>query len=313
VFEIGSIVCATAPSSRAFIAGRAVAGLGASGIFAGSLVVMTTIMPLHKRPIWQGMLNAVFGISSIVGPLIGGALTEKASWRWCFWINLPIGGLAGVIMLVMLHLKPASTENLPLKQKLKGLDGIGSALFASAVTMLLLALQWGGTSYAWHSATIIGLFVGAGIATITFVVWEVYLGDHALIPTSIMTNRNVILLSLGALFANGPFQTIIYYLPIWFQVLGASPIQSGVRYLPAVITDVLTSFVSGAIAMKTGHWKPLLLFGYAVISIGSGLLTTLYPGVSSARWIGYQILVGMGYPLAINMVCHSRTASFECY
>ncbi|PVI03884.1 MFS general substrate transporter [Periconia macrospinosa] len=301
VFEIGSIVCATAPTSRAFIAGRAVAGLGASGIFAGSLIVMTTIMPLHKRPIWQGMLNASFGVASIVGPLIGGAFTEKFSWRWCFWINLPIGGLAVAIILGMLKLKPAPAEQAPLFHKLKGLDGTGSALFAGAVTMLLLALQWGGTLYTWDSATIIGLFIGAGLIAIAFVVLEIHIGDQALIPSSIMTNRNVILLSLGALFANGPFQTIIYYLPIWFQVLGASPVQSGVRYLPTVITDVVTSFASGAFAMMTGHWKPLLLFGNAVISIGSGLLTTLHPGTSSGKWIGYQILVGMGYPLVINM------------
>ncbi|KAF2877682.1 major facilitator superfamily domain-containing protein [Massariosphaeria phaeospora] len=301
IFEIGSLICALAASSRTLIVGRAITGLGASGIFAGSLVVITTIMPLHKRPIWQGTLNATFGIASIVGPVLGGALTEGVSWRWCFYINLPIGGFAAAVIVILLHLKPAATEKVPLMQKLKGLDGFGFCLFAGSVTMLLLALQWGGHAYRWGSSTTIGLFVGFGITLPAFVAWQLYLGPHALIPPSIMKNRNIILLFLGALFANGPFQTIIYYLPIWFQVLGASPTSSAVKYLPTVITDVFTSLISGAIVMKTGHWKPFLLFGNAVISIGSGLLTTLHPGTSSSTWIGYQILVGMGYPLVINM------------
>jgi MFS family permease len=276
--------------------------VGASGIFAGSLVIITTIMPLHKLPIWQGTLNATFGIASLVGPIIGGALTEEISWRWCFYINLPIGGVAAAIITVLLHIKPAQTGNITLIQKLKGLDGVGFVLLSGAVTMLLLALQWGGHTYPWDSSTIIGLYAGFGLTLSTFVVWQLYLGSHALIPPSILTNRNVILLFLGALLSNGPFQTIIYYLPIWFQVLGSSPMSSGIKYLPTVITDVLTSLVSGAIVMKTGHWKPFLLFGNGILSIGSGLLTTLQPGTPSAKWIGYQILVGAGYPLIINMV-----------
>lgn len=127
IFEI---VCALAPTSETLVVGRAITGLGASGIFTGGLVVVTTIIPLHKRTVWQGTLNSTFVVASIVGPVLGGALTEYLSWRWCFYIDLPTGAVSAVVVLVFLKLKPASTENGPLTEKLKSLDAIGFILFA---------------------------------------------------------------------------------------------------------------------------------------------------------------------------------------
>ena len=303
IFEVGSLVCALAPTSNALIAGRAVAGLGASGVFAGSFILLTAIIPLHKRAIYTATMSSTFAIASIVGPVIAGAFTTHVTWRWCFYLNLPIGGFAAVLIFFIFSLKPAATENVPLSEKLKGLDAVGFMLFSGSIVMLLLALQFGGTYYAWKSSVVIGLLVGSGVTLIAFVPWQLHLQDNALVMPRIFKNRNAALIFIAAVFVNGPFQTIIYWLPVWFQAtLGVSPEASGVRYLPTVISDSLASVIGAGLAMQLGVWNPFLLFAYAMVSIGGGLLTTIHPGISNGHWIGYQIFGGIGYSLASNMV-----------
>ena len=310
IFELGSLVCALAPTSNALIAGRAVAGFGASGVFAGGFVLLTTIIPLHKRAIWTATMSSTFAIASIVGPVIAGAFTQKVTWRWCFYLNLPIGGFAAALILFLFRIKGAATEKASLLEKFKCLDGVGFVLFAGSITMLLLALQFGGTAYAWNSSVIIGLFVGFGLTMLTFIPWQMYLQDTALIPPRLFKYRNASLILSSSIFVNGPFQTIVYWLPIWFQVvLGVTPEASGVRYLPTVISDALASLIGAGIVMQLGVWNPFLLFAEAMVCVGAGLLTTLHPGISDGHWIGYQIFGGIGYSLASNLVSLTQKAS----
>ncbi|KAF2478181.1 MFS general substrate transporter [Lindgomyces ingoldianus] len=312
LFEVGSLVCALAPSSGALIVGRAIAGLGASGIFAGGLVILTTVIPLHKRAIWTGTMNSTFIIASIVGPVLGGALTQHVTWRWCFYINLPIGGFSALVVFLFCRIKHTISESSSIFQKLRKMDGIGFTLFAGAVTMLLLALQLGGpgSTYPWKSSQIIGLFVGSGVVISLFVAWVLYMEDDALIPPRLFANRNAALIFSSSLFSNGPFQTVIYWLPIWFQaVQSVSPTTSGVRYLPTVLSDVLTSVIGAGMAQQLGIWNPFLIFGESMVCLGGGLLTTLHPGISSGYWIGYQIFGGIGYSLIINMAHLGTQAS----
>lgn len=225
-------------------------------------------------------------------------------------LQLPIGGAAAVVFFFLVHVKPAETEKQALLAKLKSLDAVGFALFGGAITMLLLALQWGGVEYAWSSSVIIGQFVGFGVTMILFVFWIVYQGEGALIPPRLFTvNRNPALLCTAAFFVNGPFQIIIYWLPVWFQgVLGASPTSSGVNFFPTVIADVLAAFIGSAIVTQLGWWNPFLLFGEAMVCIGGGLLTTIYPDISGSHWVGYQIFGGIGYSLVSNLVSGLRTS-----
>jgi hypothetical protein len=219
-------------------------------------------------------------------------------------MQLPIGGAAAAIFFLLVHLKPAPTELQPIVAKLHNIDGPGLVFFAGSITMLLLALQWGGLEFAWSSSVIIGLFVGFGVVFIIFVAWIIFRGDQGLIPPRIFTvNRNPALICTAAFFVNGPFQTIIYWLPIWFQgVLGNSPTRSGVNFFPTVIADVLAAFIGSALASQIGWWNPFVILGPVTVSIGSGLLTTLYPTISDGHWIGYQILGGIGYSLSSNLV-----------
>ncbi|KAJ4357233.1 uncharacterized protein N0V89_001808 [Didymosphaeria variabile] len=302
VFEIGSLVCALAPNSNALIVGRAISGLGASGIFAGSLIIVATIAPLHKRPLLTGMTNGTFGASQIIGPLIGGAFAQNVTWRWCFWINLPAGGVSIALILLFLHLQTSPTEMGPLKTKIKNLDLLGFTIFAGAILMLLLALQWGGVTYAWSSSIVVGLLVGFVVVFAIFVASQWWMGDSALVPPKLFTFRTVVLAFGACLLGPGGVATIIYYLPIWFQaVQGATPISSGVRYLPSVISDVLTSIVGGGIVMNVGWYNPFYIFGVGILAIGSGLLSTLTPTTDAGKWIGYQILTGCGYSFMVTM------------
>ncbi|CAG8879306.1 unnamed protein product [Penicillium nalgiovense] len=170
IFEVGSAICGGAPNSKAFIVGRAIAGIGSAGIFSGATVIVAQIVPLAKRPIFVGLMGSIFGISSIIGPLMGGAFTDNVTWRWCFYINLPIGGFTMILRL----------------------DPLGSMFFLPSVICFLLALQWGGTAYPWSNGRIIALFVIAGVLLIVFVGVQIHLKKDATVPPHIFNQRSII-------------------------------------------------------------------------------------------------------------------------
>lgn len=152
VFELGSVLCGAAPNSTALIVGRAIAGMGAAGLSSGGITIVVHILPLAKRPAYMGAFGSIFGIATVAGPLLGGVFTSDVSWRWCFYINLPIGGLAMVIILIILKLpENRQIESLARKEKLLRLDPIGNIFLIPSIVCLLLALEWGGTSYVSQS------------------------------------------------------------------------------------------------------------------------------------------------------------------
>lgn len=213
IFEIGSLVCALAPTSTAFIVGRAIAGIGTAGLFSGSIVILSYTMPLEKRPLAFGLIGGMWGVASVAGPLLGGVFTEKATWRWCFYINLPIGGLA---MLFIFFLLTISRKNNPngdsLVKRILQLDLIGTAIFLPAIVCLILALQWGGAEYPWNSAKIIGLFVGFALMIIVFIGIQLWQGDKGTLPPKLFKNRNVVCAMLFACFFGAAFFPLLYYL-----------------------------------------------------------------------------------------------------
>ncbi|KAJ5591582.1 MFS multidrug transporter [Penicillium hispanicum] len=304
IFELGSLICAVATSSKMFIVGRAIAGIGTSGIINGAFTIIAGCVPMERRP---SMLGIVMGISQLglaAGPLIGGALTEYATWRWCFWINLPVGGLVA-IMLCFLHVpeqitKPkffTAIKSLPGK-----LDLVGFALFAPSAIQLLLALEYGGNQYAWHSSQVIGLFCGAGATFIVFLVWDYYQGDAAIIPFSIVRKRIVWSSCLTYGLLMGQMFCASYYLPIYFQgVRGATPTLSGVYILPSVLGQLFAALISGKLVERVGYYLPIIAGSAALMSVSNGLLSTLAPHTSTGKWIGYQILLGVARGLGLQM------------
>lgn len=304
VFELGSLLCALAVNSPMLIVGRAISGAGAAGCFTGAFCIVAVCIPLAKRAAYVGVLQSTFGIATIIGPILGGSLTQNASWRWCFWINLPLGAVTIVTLFFCFHPTKgdADVQSIPVLDKLKKFDFIGLVLFAPSVMMLLLAVQWGGTTRPWNSATITGLFVGSGLLSIVFMLWQVRQGDAAMIPPRLLKERSMLFSCTAEFFAMGAIYISIYYLPEWFQVVrDASSTQSGVMYLPLALSDVFAAIATGMSLKYVGYPNVYILMGTGLMAIGCGLLTTLHPDTSHTHWIPFQVLQGLGAGMTVSM------------
>ncbi|QIW94720.1 hypothetical protein AMS68_000238 [Peltaster fructicola] len=301
IFEIGSAICGAAPSSTAFIVGRAIAGVGSAGIMSGAVILMTNNVPLAKRPMWQGLFGAVFGIASVIGPLLGGAFTTNVSWRWCFYINLPIGG--AVLLVLVFILKPTEPfkPNTPFKQQLRQLDPLGTILLLPSLICLLLALQWGGATYAWSDGRIIALWVVFAVLFLAFIAVQVFMNETATIPAAIIKNRSIIAGMWWTFCLASGMMIFVYYIPIWFQAIkGVSAIQSGIDLLPMVLSLVLGSISSGIITGRIGYYTALAYTSAIIMPIGAGLISTFNVNTSTGTWIGFQIVFGIGLGMGMQ-------------
>ncbi|EAL86150.1 hypothetical protein LV164_003885 [Aspergillus fumigatus] len=295
LFEVGSAVCGAAPNSTAFIVGRALAGIAAAGIFAGSVVCIVYAVPLEKRPKIQGLFGAVFGLASIVGPLVGGAFTSHVTWRWCFYINLPCGGLAMAAIPFCLKVPDRNTTKVTWTEKLKQLDVPGMCCLVPGVVCLVLALQWGGQKYDWNNSRIIVLLTLMGVLLLGFVAVQILLTRTATIPLRIFSRRSIFAGVWATICIGASQYVFIYFLPIWFQsIKGVSAVDSGLRLLPLMLSMVAASILSGVTTQKVGYYTPLAIIGSCIMAIGAGLLTTLQIHTGHGKWIGYQILYGFG-------------------
>ncbi|KAK7967649.1 uncharacterized protein PG986_001926, partial [Apiospora aurea] len=313
IYFIGSLLAGLARSSAMFIGARAVAGVGGSGILTGSMTLIAMSVPLAKRSVINGILMGMFATFQAVGPVIGGALTAGASWRWCFYINLPLGGAVmvfiGLFVKIPIMGAPArpSTDDAAgpptLYEKLIQIDLVGLLIFVLATALFLVGLQWGGTTYPWSSGMVVGFMVG-GIAGFGVLAgWFWYKGDAALIPAKFFKMRVLNMISLTAVVQAGGTFTALYWYPIWFQaVKGASALQSGTMLLPLILSQLVFSVLSGGLVQKTGYYLPEVVAGNVFIALGSGLTTMFVPSTKAGEWIGYQILVGAGRGLALQVL-----------
>ncbi|KAK0628963.1 major facilitator superfamily domain-containing protein [Bombardia bombarda] len=296
VFEVGSLVCAVAPTSTAFIVGRAIAGVGSAGLFSGCVVILSYTLPLRKRPAAFGLIGAMFGIASVAGPLLGGAFTDHVTWRWCFYINLPIGGVAmGVIFWFLTVNRENNPTGRTFVARIMELDLLGTATLIPGIVCLLLALQWGGTEHPWNSATVIGLFVGFAGLAIVFVGIQVWQGDKGMLPPRLFGERDMACALIFAFFFGAGFFALVYYLSLYFQIIqGVSAVQAGIKLLPMLIAVVITSIATGGLITVVGYYNPFVLPCMALFAVGSGLIATLALDSPLRMWFGYQVIAGLG-------------------
>ncbi|PGH19460.1 hypothetical protein AJ80_03961 [Polytolypa hystricis UAMH7299] len=296
-FEFGSLLCGVAPNSKVLIVGRAAAGVGAAGIFTGAMVAVKYLFPLQKRPIVMGLLGMTFTLSTVLGPLIGGVLTDNLSWRWCFYINLPLGG-TGMLMLIFFLNLPSpvkSEERITPKQRFLRPDPLGFLLFVPSIISLLLALEWGGTKYSWSNPRMIVLLTLFAFLFICFILAQVRLKENATVPPRIARQRSIAFALWFSLATGGAVTTVAYYLPLWFQSIeGTSATRSGVNVLPNAIATMIGSISTGVLTSKIGYYVPFMISGPILMAIGSGLLSTLTPTTAGSKRIIYQVVYGLG-------------------
>lgn len=299
----GSLLCGTAPTSSMLVIGRAVAGLGSAGLFSGCFVILVQSVPLRRRPMFMGIMGGVEGVATLAAPLIGGALTQSVGWRWCFYLNAPMGLLT--ILLTMFcftdESKPENIAHLTLRQKAARLDLVSNLLFIPALTSLVLAFSWAGTKYPWNSPNVIGPLITFVILLSAFIFNQIRLGHVATLPPRIVRQRTVIAGFIFIMCVNGAGSVLDYYLPTYYQVVrGFSPAKSGYLMLPVIIGGAIGSLIHGAGTSAFGYYAPFMLLASILMPIAAGLMTTLGTSTGIVRLILYTALSGLAYGVGFS-------------
>ncbi|MET9951619.1 MFS transporter [Streptomyces sp. NPDC006339] len=294
LFLIGSALCGIAQNMPQLIAFRAVQGLGGGGLMVLSMAIVGDLVSPRERGRYQGLFGAVFGATSVLGPLLGGLFTEHLSWRWVFYINLPIGVVALFVIAAVLHIPVRSTRHR--------IDYLGTFLIASVATCLVLVASLGGTTWAWDSAQIIGLAVLGAVLLVWFVSVERRAAEPVL-PLKLFRIRTFTLVSVISFVVGFAMFGAMTYLPTFLQVVqGVSPTMSGVHMLPMVLGMLITSTASGQIVSRTGRWKVFPLAGTAITALGLVLLNELTETTSTWAMSVFFFVFGAGLGLVMQVL-----------
>ncbi|CAH0018993.1 unnamed protein product [Clonostachys rhizophaga] len=303
IFEVGSLVCALAPSSKALIIGRAIQGAGAAGVAGGGYTISAFVVPPSVQPTVVGLMGSVFTVASVAGPLLGGAFTSGVSWRWCFYINLPIGGITMGCMAVFFRTPSRAklSHKVSTKEILKNFDPLGLVLMFSGVLCFFLAVQWGGVAKPWNSSEVIGLLVGCVVLLALFAINEWFQGDRALIVYRLLRTRSIGGCSGLIFFLNAANIALQYNLPIYFQAIqGDSPVQSGIKMIPSILSTAISTIVASIAIGKLQFYQPFLIASGLISTIAGGLIYTCDISTGLGPIIGYQILYGVGTGLGVQ-------------
>ncbi|OLO35699.1 MFS transporter [Streptomyces sp. MNU77] len=294
IFLIGSALCGVAQNMPQLIGFRALQGLGGGGLMVLSMAIVGDLVTPRERGKYQGLFGAVFGVTSVLGPLLGGFFTEHLSWRWVFYINLPIGVVALVVIAAVLH--------IPVRREKHTIDYLGTFLIASVATALVLVASLGGTTWAWSSPQIIGLAVLAVVLLVVFIAVERRAVEPVL-PLKLFRIRTFSLVAVISFVIGFAMFGAMTYLPTFLQVVhDITPTMSGVHMLPMVIGLLITSTGSGQIVSRTGRWKVFPILGTAITAVGLLLLHQLDENSSTWLMSAFFFVFGAGLGLVMQVL-----------
>ncbi|MEU5912483.1 MDR family MFS transporter [Micromonospora sp. NPDC047527] len=305
IFLLGSALCGMAGSAMLggpqdgmvqLIAFRAVQGLGAGGLMVGVMAIIGDLVPPRERGRYQGMIAGIMAIAMVAGPLVGGFITDHLSWRWAFYVNLPLGGVALLLLITTMHLPKYRTEHR--------IDWLGAGLLSVGITAIVLITTWGGNQYDWTSPQILGLAVLGLVALVAFGLVERRVSEPIL-PLALFANRNFALISLIGFLLGFAMFGAMNFLPLYQQtVQGASATNSGLLLLPLMFGMLVVSLVIGRAITKTGRYRAYPIIGGVVMTAGMGLLAMLDTNTSKLQSSLYMIVLGagMGFLMQTSML-----------
>ncbi|PGH13220.1 hypothetical protein AJ79_03778 [Helicocarpus griseus UAMH5409] len=278
------------------IAGRTIQGVGAAGLVLLVNIILSDIFPIKERAKYMGLTNTSWAVAAAIGPLIGGAFAQNVTWRWCFYLNLPLNGVVFVLLLTCLRI---NQQKAIFVTSVKSIDAFGLLLIIGGTVMLLLGLQFGANSHSWSSATVICLISFGLLLMVLFLFFERILEkkwtQRPIIPVAIIKDRSV-LPAFFCFWVHGIIGIAPYYfLPLFFQtVRGDTPLLSGVYILPMVVTAAVTTMATGIFAKTTGYIVEPIWAGFVLTTLGLGLFINLDPQSSWSKLITYQLIFGIG-------------------
>ncbi|KAI8613336.1 major facilitator superfamily domain-containing protein [Chytriomyces sp. MP71] len=310
IFEVGSLICGIAQSMSMLVVGRAIAGVGGGGIFSMVIIIISDIVSIRDRGKYQGMVFAVFGASSVLGPLIGGALSDHASWRWCYLINLPLGFVT--IATVVAFLRFPVTEGR-FWDKVMRIDFSGILFLFGAVTCFVTPLQLGGSVWSWSSPQVIVLFILGSVLTGIFCYNETKVAEP-IIPASLFCNVSVSAVLVTALALGCHFMATMYYITLFYQVVnGDTATSAGVKVIPLVFGFSGMSIIVGFLISKFGKYRIFILMAPPILIVSSVLISTLDIHSSLAMKVCYLLLGGIGAGIMIQTRTIAIQASVQVH
>jgi EmrB/QacA subfamily drug resistance transporter len=294
IFLAGSMLAGLSQTMDQLIGFRAMQGIGAGGLMVGAQAIIADIVPPRERGRYMGLIGSVFAVASVAGPLLGGFLVTSLSWRWVFYVNVPIGIVAVVIVTTRLHLHTPHRQHR--------IDYLGATLLTGGVGALILLATWGGTEYSWGSRQIIGLGV-VGLALLAAFVWQERRAEEPILPLQLFRSRIFsVANAMGFTIGMAMFGAIIF-IPLFLQIVyGLSAQSSGLRTIPLMAGLLVTAILSGRAISRIGRYRPFPIAGTAILVVGMFLLSLL--GVDTPPWVAsaYMVVVGVGLGLVMQVL-----------
>ncbi|KAH7188721.1 major facilitator superfamily domain-containing protein [Fusarium flagelliforme] len=310
IFAGGSIMAALAKNIAVLLGGRTLQGLGSGGILALTYVIATDLVSLRERGKWFGLISLNWAIGSILGPLIGGALVE-VSWPWLFWINLPFCGVAYILIPITMRIK--RKEDASVNTKIKEFDWLGTIIFVGSLTSFLIPLSWGGIMYDWSSPRTVTPLVFGIIGLIAFGIHIKFCRKYSRCDPLLRPSLFTSLTALSAYFATIIHGIIVwclvYYVPLYHEIRGSTPISAGVAVLPFTGTVAPAAVVVGLLIAKTGTYRPFIWAGWVLVPLGMGLMMLLDQDTETFRWVLIYLTGGLGLGILYSAQAFAAQAS----